>query len=58
MPRARQAHLNNICDVVTDRSEILAAGDNGNPLGRPKGSRNKLGERFIAALANDLRSAA
>jgi hypothetical protein len=25
-------------------------GQSGNPAGRPKGSRNKLGEEFIAAL--------
>ena len=28
-------------------------GQSGNPAGRPKGSRNKLGEAFIAALAKD-----
>src|SRR5262249_54255250 len=28
-------------------------GVSGNPAGRPKGSRNKLGECFIAALADD-----
>lgn len=28
-------------------------GKSGNPLGRPKGSRNKLGEAFIAALHDD-----
>jgi hypothetical protein len=29
------------------------AGYSGNPAGRPKGSRNKLGEEFIAALYAD-----
>lgn len=28
-------------------------GESGNPAGRPKGSRNKLGEAFIEALHND-----
>lgn len=28
-------------------------GQSGNPAGRPKGARNKLGEAFIEALASD-----
>lgn len=28
-------------------------GNNANPLGRPKGSRNKLGEQFVQALQAD-----
>jgi hypothetical protein len=28
-------------------------GQSGNPAGRPKGSRNKLGEAFVQALADD-----
>lgn len=35
------------------RSEPWKPGQSGNPLGRPKGSRNKLGEAFIEALHND-----
>lgn len=30
-------------------------GQSGNPLGRPKGSRNKLGEAFIEALHDDFK---
>lgn len=30
-------------------------GQSGNPAGRPKGARNKLGEDFIQALAEDFR---
>lgn len=30
-------------------------GNNANPAGRPKGSRNKLGEAFIAALHDDFK---
>jgi hypothetical protein len=29
------------------------AGESGNPHGRPKGSRNKLGEDFVRALYDD-----
>ena len=28
-------------------------GESGNPAGRPKGSRNKLGEEFITGLCHD-----
>src|SRR5215467_9622269 len=30
-----------------------APGQSGNPLGRPKGSRNRLGEQFVADLYSD-----
>lgn len=32
---------------------LFAPGNNANPFGRPKGSRNKLGEQFIQALQAD-----
>jgi hypothetical protein len=34
-------------------STKFAAGQSGNPAGRPKGSRNKLGEAFVSALHAD-----
>ena len=33
--------------------EPWGAGKSGNPAGRPKGSRNKLGEAFVEALHDD-----
>lgn len=37
----------------TKRTTLFKPGNNANPTGRPKGSRNKLGEVFIQALYND-----
>ncbi len=35
------------------RGKPFQPGNQANPLGRPKGSRNRLGEAFIQALADD-----
>lgn len=38
---------------VQVNKNLFKPGQSGNPLGRPAGSRNKLGEAFIAALQDD-----
>jgi hypothetical protein len=40
-------------DDIQRPEHLFKPGQSGNPAGRPKGSRNKLGEDFIAALAAD-----
>ena len=39
--------------VNTDNNRRWRPGQSGNPSGRPKGSRNKLSESFLQALADD-----
>lgn len=39
--------------VEKNRGKLFEPGNNANPTGRPKGSRNKLGEDFIKAMSDD-----
>jgi len=45
-PKSRAEHLKEFC---------FKPGQSGNPAGRPKGSRNQLGEEFIAAMHDDFK---
>ena len=36
--------------------KLFEPGNNANPTGRPKGSRNKLGEAFLSALHDDFQA--
>lgn len=40
-------------NVKKPRGRPFEPGNNANPAGRPKGSRNKLGEDFLKAMAED-----
>ncbi len=42
-----------LTDQQQNREHLYKAGQSGNPKGRPKGSRNKLGEAFLKDLLAD-----
>lgn len=48
--------MNSAADNTAQKQQIgrpFGPGESGNPAGRPKGSRNKLSEAFLQALADD-----
>jgi hypothetical protein len=53
MPKARAALVTNPNEKKLANLRPFQPGQVGNPVGRPKGSRNKLGEAFLAALHDD-----
>jgi len=42
-------------DPAGEKQWLFKPGQSGNPAGRAKGSRNKLGEEFLTALHNDFK---
>ena len=53
MAKARAAPVTNPNEKKLANLRPFQPGQVGNPVGRPKGSRNKLGEAFLAALHDD-----
>ena len=52
-PKGQKSFSNDEKKTNEDRPWLIKPGEVRNPAGRPKGSRNKLNEDFIAALSED-----
>ena len=53
MSRARQTHVTENAEKKLRNLKPFKPGQSGNPKGRPKGARNRLGTRFLEALETD-----
>ena len=48
--------MSNPEDTGPNRTTLFKPGQSGNPAGRPKGARSKLGEAFVEALHDDFKT--
>ena len=53
MSRARQQHVTENTEKKLRNLKPFKPGQSGNPKGRPKGARNRLGTQFLEALEAD-----